>query len=90
MGLPPEEEAAGSDIDAPPKWKGLVAEYTNEVSAEQVALASLEGRLADVRKALHHAARVRCAWRADVQALAGLAQDLHHRVAAAVFSEGKG
>ena len=79
--LPPDERELPPDLTYPgPAW-GFVPEDTPELTREQVALDVLESRLADIRKLLLAAVRVRCPMSQEVRALASLAEHLHHRVA---------
>jgi hypothetical protein len=79
--LPPDERELPPDPTSPGRTWGFVPEDAPELTREQVALDVLESRLADIRKLLLAAARVRTPLRQEVRALASLAEHLHARVA---------
>lgn len=60
-----------------------------EVGAEETALRALEGRLADVRRLLLSAARVRSPLRREVLALEELSRDLHRQVLEGIAAGGR-
>jgi hypothetical protein len=59
-----------------------------ELGREETALHALEGRLADVRRLLLSAARVRSPLRREVLALAELSGDLHRQVLEGIAAGG--
>lgn len=84
--LAPERGGARSRAwGSPPVGYPWQPEDAPEVATlEETALRALEARLADVRRLLLSAGRVRSPFRTEVEALQDLAGDLHHRVLAEI------